>query len=766
MNLLVTGCYRSGTTLLEKLLHQHPAVTVASQPMPALYHVVKQRFLDARELDRRYPLNHLFLEDAYSANALAAFLASYRLTDHDLDAIFGQLSQYAEGHWTPEIAGMRGAFGAGTLARQLETLRGCITRLFPKSGVQSYVGSKEILCEELIPFLAGAGCKCVISIRDPRDVVASVNFGARYASMGEPRPILYTLRTWRKSVAYALALADDPRVCIVRYEELASNPNQTMRTLFESLGLAPLDASRLEVKDQYGANWTGNSSFAETAAVSSKPVGRFEHVLPRESLRYVEAACLPEMRALGMQPVVSRRFERSALADYRPASTRVHAKFPVNYSHTPEHVAEEAERFAHASNGDLPASAQSRWFLHPAAYAKLVMPRMLFLGAGPNQLPAIRIAVEMGWHVTTLDNVPDSPGHKVSHAREHCSTTDIEGVLAIARRLRVQGIATFASDVAAPTVAHVAGVLELPGAQPESVALLSQKSALRRIQHEIGLPAPKFIVADTRADFRARLPALAGTVVFKPEDASGSKGISSAQVADDTGCDAAFDSAREHSRCGGVCIEELLEGDHLSADGFIAGGRVVQMLCTEKQRAGFMIEGHVVPSRIKSTHEEALRAQVQVIAAHVGLETCFFDLDAVVTANGPVIIEISPRLGGNGIPMLFSRAAGLHLTEASLRLAMSEPFELHRTSQPQHMASWVFGAPREGTLAAIADEDIMRARVPELQQLLIGRAIGDHVKPMENGADLIGYAIFSIPPGSSFREMTGRLAAALQIKVR
>ena len=31
--LLVTGCYRSGTTVLEKSLHMHPAVVVASQPI-------------------------------------------------------------------------------------------------------------------------------------------------------------------------------------------------------------------------------------------------------------------------------------------------------------------------------------------------------------------------------------------------------------------------------------------------------------------------------------------------------------------------------------------------------------------------------------------------------------------------------------------------------------------------------------------------------------------------------------------------------------
>jgi hypothetical protein len=150
----------------------------------------------------------------------------------------------------------------------------------------------------------------------------------------------------------------------------------------------------------------------------------------------------------------------------------------------------------------------------------------------------------------------------------------------------------------------------------------------------------------------------------------------------------------------------------------------------------------------------------------VGLDVGFFDLDAVVTATGPVIVEISPRLGGNGIPKLLACAAGLDLTEASLRRAMGEPVDLSCATTPRRIGSWVFGAPRPGKLAAIADERAARARVPEIEFLLVGRRTGEAVRPMENGADLIGIAVFTIPEGSSFADMTARIAAALQIAIQ
>jgi Sulfotransferase family len=45
--LFVTGMQRSGTTLLEKLLHAHPELSVLSQPFPLLFVEVKRAFLES-----------------------------------------------------------------------------------------------------------------------------------------------------------------------------------------------------------------------------------------------------------------------------------------------------------------------------------------------------------------------------------------------------------------------------------------------------------------------------------------------------------------------------------------------------------------------------------------------------------------------------------------------------------------------------------------------------------------------------------------------
>ena len=76
--------------------------------------------------------------------------------------------------------------------------------------------------------------------------------------------------------------------------------------------------------------------------------------------------------------------------------------------------------------------------------------RILFLGAAPSQIPPIEYAKSQGHYVITCDYLPENPGHKLADESHNVSTTDIEGVLALAEKLKIDGIVAYASDPAAP----------------------------------------------------------------------------------------------------------------------------------------------------------------------------------------------------------------------------------------------------------------------------------------------------------------------------
>jgi hypothetical protein len=370
LELIVTGCYRSGTTLLEKLLHAHPASCVASQPFPALYSYVKSLFDESLGLTRRYPLGHRFLEDHYSDHDFASFLDNHVLSEADLDAVFEQLRRHAEGHWTPEIIGARASIRSGTFVDVYRQLMNEVQVLLPKGRVR-LLGSKEVLVEEFVPYALAKGLHAIVIVRDPRDMIASTNFSERDSATGMDRPVLYSIRVWRKSVATALAFEGHPRFHWLRYEDLVSSPLELMTDLCALLQLPAFPEQVLagRLRDQHGRQWEGNSSFRDQEGVSRESVGRYRALLPPQVQSMIETVAAPEMAILGYSPSHSGQCD---LTRYRDPFTRVHAKFPADYSSNAGRVRDELERLERLnSRGDLSEDDARRWFIYPEAYRRL-----------------------------------------------------------------------------------------------------------------------------------------------------------------------------------------------------------------------------------------------------------------------------------------------------------------------------------------------------------------------------------------------------------
>lgn len=361
--LLVTGCYRSGTTLLEKLLHAHPQVRCASQPYPTVYAEAKARFLAARGLARRYPLDHLFDEADYTPADFAAHLAADRWDDAALDALFAALAADPASVWTPRVTGLRGAVGPG----DFRAVRGALNAaLFPEGG--ALVGGKEVLVCEFAPALVAQGDAVVIILRDVRDVLTSVHFAPGRGYTGADRPVLFTLRAWRKSVAFALGTEG---VAWLRYEDLVRAPVEALDSLAARWQIAPFAAPGA-VRDQAGAPWAGNSGFDAHDGISTDTIGRYRAHLPDSIRAFAEALCAPELRALGYP--LDGPASDAAIDAYRDPFAAIHPRFPADYSHDPARLARERARLA-ALRGPRPdPDTLRRLFILPAAYDRLRHP--------------------------------------------------------------------------------------------------------------------------------------------------------------------------------------------------------------------------------------------------------------------------------------------------------------------------------------------------------------------------------------------------------
>ena len=376
---------------------------------------------------------------------------------------------------------------------------------------------------------------------------------------------------------------------------------------------------------------------------------------------------------------------------------------------------------------------------------------LLVLAASTYQVPAIQTAKALGYRVVTTDNVPSNPGHALADAWHAIDTTDQGAVLALAERERIDGVIAPGTDVAVETAAFVAERLGLPGARVQAARALTRKRAFRELLQRAGLPCPRVVDADVRdASFGE------SRWLVKPNRSSGSKGVFIVQSRAEL--DARIEESRSFSIDGEALVEELIEGTQHTCEALLQSGRVALALVTDRDTAPpphTTTKGHRVPSRLGEARQRDAIDAIERIARLTELGDGPIDCDFVVGDDRIVVIELTPRLGGNSLSRLFAAAHDFDLVAAAVRHACGDPVGVPAERAPKPAAVAILGCERSGRVRWNADEARMLAREPWLRTLLFDVAQGDAVEAFVNGRHRIGEALVV---GATRDEVDARLA--------
>ncbi len=391
--------------------------------------------------------------------------------------------------------------------------------------------------------------------------------------------------------------------------------------------------------------------------------------------------------------------------------------------------------------------------------------KLMCLGAGPSQLPLIKKAVSRGLYVITVDYTPESPGHAISHQWVDCSTTDKEKVLEAARKYEIDAIVTCASDVATPAVGYVAEKLGLPGGNSQAADIMSNSNKFRTFQRQKGFSFPEFIFGREFSDISSRIAEITPPVIFKPTDSSGSRGIVKVHEFDINRCEKAFQYAQSFSRSGWVCVEEFIEGVEVGGDGFMLNGELTAVP-THKHIRNYIPVGHELPTDISSEAAAGVRDLLAKICLELEYMNGVINFDVMVSQEGATVLEMSPRLGGNGIPVIIERGAGLDFISATIDLALGEPVTLPQNGRIDNpCGSWVIGSEKEGTLAGMASKEEIMELVPEVFDFTMNYGIGDKVPGFVHSGCQLGIALFDCPQGQNYNEVIRKIQHALRLKI-
>lgn len=373
------------------------------------------------------------------------------------------------------------------------------------------------------------------------------------------------------------------------------------------------------------------------------------------------------------------------------------------------------------------------------------------LGAGLFQLSGIARALQLGLEVVTVDNVPTNPGHRLAHRAVDLSTTDVAGVVRLASELSVDGIVTFSSDVAVEAVAAVREELGLPGPTLRSVRLLSHKARFRRLQYDHGITHPAFTVVPPDVALEGvGLADLPDAVVVKPADSSGSRGVTILREANPDAVYRAIGRARERSRSGEVVVEGLLRGTEVGGDAFLRAGRLECLFITEKRLNGVWVDGHCYPNpSVTDRQTRVIALEIERCCQAAGLDDGPINFDVMVDGMKAVVIEMSPRTGGNGIPRVIDAVEGVDLEERSILHGLRAAPSSRRTSGLDRSGSTravsrVLTSAIGGVVAEVADPNTLLSSERRLQEVWLAARPGDVLSVRDGRPQPFALVIFRL----------------------
>ena len=372
---------------------------------------------------------------------------------------------------------------------------------------------------------------------------------------------------------------------------------------------------------------------------------------------------------------------------------------------------------------------------------------VVMLGGSMLQIPAIKAAQNLGFRVVCADYNPEAVGFAVADAFSLTSTLDLDAVEALARKERADFAITSTSDAPVRVAALASERLGLPtGISSVDALCATQKDAMRMRLAEHGVPMPEFEICNTVAEFCAALERFGYDCIAKPADSAASRGVRLITPDDRfTPIDELFGLFRRFSRKGTVMVEQRVTGHEVSVEGMTVDGKTTILTITDKlttEPPYFVELGHSEPSRLPAVSQEAICEVAKRTVEAIGIVTGPSHTEIMLTDDGPKVIEMAARLGGDFITSkLVPLSTGIDFVEGTVASALGLPYDFTPKKLGGSAIRFIT-AGHAGMITSVEVPDELRgAEGVEEVELYLGP--GDSVETPHSSNDRIGHVVCS-----------------------
>jgi len=180
----------------------------------------------------------------------------------------------------------------------------------------------------------------------------------------------------------------------------------------------------------------------------------------------------------------------------------------------------------------------------------------------------------------------------------------------------------------------------------------------------------------------------------------------------------------------------------------------------------YIIEnGGTLPARLSQAEMSAMDDVISRCAILLGVDNGPLKGDIVLTENGPVVLEMAPRLGGgyaatDSIPL----TTGVELTKQVIRLCLNEDIKVDELKpRPIQTAVLRFFFPQPGKISSIKGfEGLSGYDWVKKRGMYLG--VGDTVEPVTNHCRRAGFVIVAGKDEDEAKERASRAVNSVKIE--
>lgn len=308
---------------------------------------------------------------------------------------------------------------------------------------------------------------------------------------------------------------------------------------------------------------------------------------------------------------------------------------------------------------------------------------------------------------------------------------------------------TSSSEYFVATAAEAAAALGLPHPDPGAIRICRDKASQRERLLYAGLPVPGFAAARTPDEAAAAAVRIGLPVVVKPVAGSGSIATRLCADAGEARAAAAVvlegDPGLPPQRA--AMVEEYLDGPEFSVE--TLGEQIVGITAKHLGPEPHFVEtGHDFPAELAPGTAAAIGSATVGALRGLGLGWGPAHVELRLTAAGPRIVEVNPRLAGGMIPRLIEEALGIDLI-AHVVATVAGLDTVPRPARAGSASIRFLLADRAGRLTAITGiEDALA--VPGVVEVALtpGVEAGQQVVPRNSFKDRLAAVIAADPDGT------------------